>query len=127
MGGFLVGTILAACLLLGATVSVFGYEALFVEKVKKSREQSIAKELEIECEDFAVFTLVNRDRYLGSTDGFSAAINESVRKYYSGDNAVWLIGTKDTNYEVLFKGKTAHIIYTKKVENKDQEALLKKD
>lgn len=113
-------------ILLAALVCVFCIEAFFVEKVKKSREQSIAKELNIECNEFAVFTLVNRDRLLGDTDGFSAAINESVRKYYSGDNAVWLIGTEDTNYKVLFKGKTAHIIYIKEVENKDQDALLKK-
>lgn len=111
--------ILVLGILFAGLVCVFCFETFFVEKVKKSREQSIAKKLEIECEDFAVFTLVNRDRYLGDTDGFSAAINESVRKYYSGDNAVWLIGTKDTNYEVLFKGKTAHIIYIKKVESMD--------
>ncbi|WP_366533642.1 hypothetical protein ACOJIU_18860 (plasmid) [Carnobacterium maltaromaticum] len=113
-------------ILFAALVCIFCFETFFVAKVKKSREQSIAKKLEIDCEDFAVFTLVNRDVFLGNTDGFSAAINESVRKYYSGDNAVWLIGTEDTNYKVLFKGKTAHIIYIKKVENKDQEALLKK-
>ncbi|AOA04142.1 hypothetical protein [Carnobacterium maltaromaticum] len=119
MGLFLFCSILVVCILFAALVCVFCFETFFVEKVKKSREQSIAKKLEIECEDFAVFTLVNRDRYLGDIDGFSAAINESVRKYYSGDNAVWLIGTENTNYEVLFKGKTAHIIYIKKVENMD--------
>lgn len=115
----LVCSIFVVCILFAALVFVFCFETFFVEKVKKSREQSIAKKLEIECEDFAVFTLTNRDSFLGNTDGFSSAINESVRKYYSGDNAVWLIGTEDTNYKVLFKGKTAHIIYIKKVENKN--------
>lgn len=119
-------TIVVFCIFFAALIFIFCYEFFLEEKVKENREQSIAKELNIECNEFAVFTLVNRDRLLGDTDGFSAAINESVRKYYSGDNAVWLIGTEDTNYKVLFKGKTAHIIYIKEVENKDQDALLKK-
>lgn len=86
------------------------------ERLKKSREKAIAEELEIEVKDFGVLTFVKRDKFLGEIDGFNEGRIRSLSSYYSGQNSVWLIQTKDYPYQVFFKGNTDHVIYARKIE-----------
>lgn len=76
------------------------------ENIKKEREESIAKNLKIECTDFAVLTAEEKNAFM--YEGY-------LRKYYSGENSKWAICTETENYEVLFKGKTSQIIYVRKL------------
>ncbi|MDT2010818.1 hypothetical protein [Carnobacterium divergens] len=100
-------------LIVGVTIAILTNSE---ERLKKAREKAIAEELEIEVKDFGVLTFVKRDKFLGEIDGFNEGRVRSLSSYYSGQNSVWLIQTKDYPYQIFFKGNTDHVIYVKKLE-----------
>lgn len=77
------------------------------EKIKKEREEAIAKELKIDCTDFAVLSAQEKNSYM---------FEGNLRKYYSGENSIWVIATETEYCEVLFKDQTSHIVYLKNLE-----------
>ena len=105
-----------AFLIVGVTLAILTNSE---ERLKKAREKAIAEELEIEIEDFAVFKLVEKDQFMGGTALFSRNRKKKMLDYYSGLNSVWFIGTKDFDYEVVFKNGTERVVYVRKIERAD--------